>query len=160
MLSKVIDSKSCYNLDNRNMLREVIVKISFERIDIQEGVTVEVLLDSSIMELIISPKFVRKQKFKLKKKTKRPIYVRNVISFFNKERPIEHTVEVDIYYQEHRKRTEIDVIKGQKQSMILGMLWLACYNLKIDQRIEEVKMTRCPEKCEKQWRPNQGKSGW
>lgn len=114
MLSKVIDSKSCYNLDNRNMLREVIVKISFERIDIQEGVTVEVLLDSSIMELIISPKFVRKQKFKLKKKTKRPIYVRNVISFFNKERPIEHTVEVDIYYQEHRKRTEIDVIKGQK----------------------------------------------
>ena len=72
MLSKVIDSKSCYNLDNRNMLREVIVKISFERIDIQEGVTVEVLLDSSIMELIISPEFARKQKFKLKKKQKDP----------------------------------------------------------------------------------------
>ena len=72
MLFKVIDSKSCYNLDNRNMLREVIVKISFERIDIQEGVTVEVLLDSSIMELIISPEFARKQKFKLKKKQKDP----------------------------------------------------------------------------------------
>jgi len=34
------------NLDNGNMLREVTVKISLERIDIQEGVTVKVLLDS------------------------------------------------------------------------------------------------------------------
>ena len=85
MLSKVIDSKSCYNLDNRNMLREVIVKISFEKIDTQEKVTVKVLLNSSMMELVISPEFVRKQKFKLKKKTERHIYVRNVISFFNKE---------------------------------------------------------------------------
>jgi len=24
----------------------------------------------------------------------------------------------------------------------------------------EVKMTRCPEECGKQWRPVQGKSGW
>jgi len=23
-----------------------------------------------------------------------------------------------------------------------------------------MKMTRCPEECEKQWRPVQGKSGW
>jgi len=32
----------------------------------------------------------------------------------NKEGPIEHMVEVNIYYQGHRKRTEIDVIRGQK----------------------------------------------
>ena len=24
----------------------------------------------------------------------------------------------------------------------------------------EVKMTRCPEECRKQWRPTQGKLGW
>jgi len=70
MLSKVMDNKSCYNLKNRNMLREVIVKIGFERIDTQEGVTVEVLLDSSVMRLVISPEFARKQKFKLRKKQK------------------------------------------------------------------------------------------
>ena len=35
-------------------------------------------------------------------------------SSFNKEDPIEHMVEVNIYYQEHRERTEIDVIRGQK----------------------------------------------
>jgi len=70
MLSKVMDNKSCYNLKNRNMLREVTVKIGFERIDTQEGVTVEVLLDSSVMRLVISPEFARKQKFKLRKKQK------------------------------------------------------------------------------------------
>ena len=32
----------------------------------------------------------------------------------NKEGPIENMVEVNIYYQEHRERTEIDVIGGQK----------------------------------------------
>ena len=40
--------------------------------------------------------------------------VRNVDGSFNKERPIENTVEVNIYYQGHRERTEIDVIGGQK----------------------------------------------
>jgi len=31
---------------------------------------------------------------------------------FNKKGLIENTVEVNIYYQEHRERTEIDVIRG------------------------------------------------
>lgn len=41
-----------------------------------------------------------------------PIYVKNVKSSFNKKRPIEYTVEINIYYQEHRKRTEINIIEG------------------------------------------------
>ena len=45
---------------------------------------------------------------------KRSIYIRNVDSFFNKKRSIEHTVKVNIYYQEYRDRTEINVIKEQK----------------------------------------------
>jgi len=44
--------------------------------------------------------------------------------------------------------------------VILGMPWLAHHNLEIDWRIGEVKMTRCPEECGKQWRPVQGKSDW
>ncbi len=31
---------------------------------------------------------------------------------FNKEGPIENMVKVNIYYQEHKERTEIDVIRG------------------------------------------------
>ena len=45
----------------------------------------------------MSLEFARKQEFKLKK-IERPIYIRNVDSFFNKKRPIKHTVEVNIYY--------------------------------------------------------------
>ena len=78
------------------------------------------------------------------------MHVRNIDRSLNKEGLIEHTVEVNIYYQGYRKRTEIDVIRGQKWTVILGMLWLARHNPKIDWRTEEVKMTRCLEECSKQ----------
>ena len=97
MLSRVVNNISCYNLDNRNILREVIIKIELERIDTQEGVIVETLVDSRAMGLVMSFEFVRKQEFKLKK-IERPIYVRNVDGFFNKEGLIEYIVEMNIYY--------------------------------------------------------------
>ena len=106
------------------------------------------LLDSSAIGLVISSEFVRKQGFKLKK-INRSIYVRNMDGSFNKERLIEYTVKVNIYYQGYRERIEIDVIGGQKWSVILGMPWLACYNPEIDWKMGEVKITRCLEKCRK-----------
>jgi len=143
----------------RRTLREVTVKIGLERIDMQERITVEVLLDSGVTGLVMRSEFAKKQGFKLKK-LERLMNVKNVDGSFNKEGPIENTVEVNIYYQGHRERTEIDVIGGQKWTVILGMPWLACHNPEIDWRTGEVKMTRCPEKCGKQWRLVQGKSGW
>jgi len=70
----------------------------------------------------------------------------------NKKGPIKHTVEVNIYYQGYRERTEIDIIREQKWKIILGMPWLACHNPEIDWKTEEVKMMRCPEECGRQWR--------
>ena len=70
-------------------------------------------MDSSATELVISSEFARKQGFKLKK-LDRPMYIRNMDGSLNKEGSIEHMVEVNIYYQGHRKRTEIDVIRRQK----------------------------------------------
>jgi len=89
----------------------------------QKGVTMEALLNSGVTELVISSEFAKKQGFKLKR-LERPINIRNVDGLLNKEGPIEHTVEVNIYYQGHRERTEIDVIGGQKWTVILGMTWL------------------------------------
>ena len=97
----------------------------------------------------MSSEFVRKQGFKLKK-LKRPMNVRNIDGSLNKEGLIEYTVEVNLYYQKHRERTEIDVIGGQKWTVILGMPWLACHNPEIDWRTGEVKMTRCPKEYGKQ----------
>ena len=136
-----------------------MVNIGLERIDTQKRITVEALLDSGVTELVMSLEFARKQRFKLKK-IERPIYVRNIDGMLNKEGPIENIVEINIYYQGHRERTEINVIGEQKWNVILEMLWLACHNPEIDWRTGEVKMTRCPEECGKQWRLKQGKPGW
>ena len=44
----------------KNSLREVKVKIGLERVDKQERVMVEALLDSGIRELVMSLEFARK----------------------------------------------------------------------------------------------------
>ena len=88
-----------------------MVKIGLERIDMQEGIIVEALLDSGAIGLVMSSEFARKKEFKLKK-LERPIYVRNMDGTLNKEGPIEHMVEINIYYQKYRERMEIDVIRG------------------------------------------------
>ena len=76
----------------------------------QKEIMVEALLDSGATGLVISLEFARKQGFKLKRLEK-PMYVRNVDGSLNKEGPIEHTVEVNIYYQGYRERTEINIIR-------------------------------------------------
>ena len=78
-----------------------------------EWIVVEVLLDSTTTGLVMSLEFVRKNKFK-KKKLERPIYVKKLDGIFNHEEPIEHTVEMELFYREHKERTEIDVIREQK----------------------------------------------
>ena len=60
MLNRVMENIFCHNLDNRNMLREVTVKIGLERINTQKEVIVEVLLDNGVMELVMSSDFLRK----------------------------------------------------------------------------------------------------
>ena len=80
----------------------------------------EALLNSGTMGLVMSLEFTKKQRFKLKK-IERPIYMRNINGMFNEERLIEHTVKVSIYYQGHKDRMEIDIIRGQKWNVILGM---------------------------------------
>jgi len=117
-----------------------------------------VLLDSRATGLVISSEFARKNRFK--KKLERPIYVRNVDGIFNHEEPIEHTVEIELFYKGYKERIEIEIIGGQKWSMILGMLWLACHNPETDWKIEEVKMMRCLDECGKQWKVKQIKPRW
>ena len=108
-----------------------MVKIGLEKINTQEGIMVEALLDSGATGLVMSLEFTKKQGFKLKKLEKL-INMRNVNGSLNKKGLIENTVKVNIYYQGHRKRMEIDVIRGQKWMVISEMLWLAHYNPEID----------------------------
>ena len=87
MLSRVIENTSIYNLDNKDLLKEVMVKIGLKRIDMQEGVKMEALLNSGTTGLVMSSEFAKRQGFKLKK-MERSTYIRNMDGIFNKERPI------------------------------------------------------------------------
>jgi len=107
MLSRVVENISICDLSKGDLLREVTVKIGLERINMQEEIIVEALLDNSAMGLVMSLEFTKKQGFKLKK-LDRLMYVRNIDGLLNKEGLIEHIVEVNIYYQEHRERTKVD----------------------------------------------------
>jgi len=68
----VIDNIFSNSNPNRDLLREVIVKIKLKNIDIQERIIIEALLDSKAI-VLISSEFARKQEFKLKK-IKRSFY--------------------------------------------------------------------------------------
>jgi len=60
MFSRVVENTSTCNLNNKDMLREVTVKIGPKKIDIQEGITVEAILDSGATRLVMSLEFVRR----------------------------------------------------------------------------------------------------
>jgi len=120
----------------------------------------EVLLDSGATGLVMSEEFARRHKFK-RTKLERLVYVRDVNGTLNYVGPIVNTVEVEIFFKGHKEKMSIDVIGGQKWSVILGIPWLACHNPEIDWKTGEVRMMRCPDECEKKWRTGrQMKPGW
>ena len=109
---------------------------------------VDVLLDSGATGLVMSEEFARKYRFR-RMKLERPIYVRNVDGILNYVGPIVDTVEVEIFFKGYKERMSINVIRGQKWRVILGIPWLACHNPEIDWRTGEVQIMRCPEECGK-----------
>ena len=135
----------------KKVLREVTVKIGLKQEEEEEGVVTEALLDSGVTGLVISEEFTRRHKFR-RTKLERLIYVRNVDGTLNYTGPIVDTVEVEIFFKGHKERMLIDVIRGQKWSMILGIPWLRHHNLEIDWKMGEVKITRCLDECEKKWK--------
>ena len=60
MLSKVVENISICNLNNKDILREMTVKIGLEKIDMQEEIIMEVLLNSRAIGLIMSSEFAKK----------------------------------------------------------------------------------------------------
>ena len=59
------------------MLREVWLNIGVEKVNMYEGVTVKVLLDSGTIEMFMDRKIAAKYRFRLQK-LERPVVVRNM----------------------------------------------------------------------------------
>ena len=93
------------------LLREMMVKIGLKQEEEEEGVVTEALLDSGAMRLVMSEEFARRHKFK-RMKLERPVYIRNVDGMLNYVRPIVDTVEVEIFFKEHKEQTSIDLSGG------------------------------------------------
>jgi len=64
---------------------------------------------------------VRKHKFR-RTKLEMLIYMKNVDKMLNYVGLIVNIVKIELFFKEHKKRMSIDVIGGQKWSIILEML--------------------------------------
>jgi len=117
-----------------------------EKIDIHEGISVKVLLDSRAMGLFMSKKCTERGGFKLIKLEKL-ILVRNIDDTGNSRGVILHKVEVNIYFKGYVERARMDMCNLGKTEVILGMSWLQAHNSEIDWEKGEVKIIRCPPIC-------------
>jgi len=80
-------------------------------------------------------------------KLKKPLLVKNVDGTVNVGGAITHQVECNMFFKGHVERARIDVCNLGKIEVILGMPWLAAYNLEIDWEKGEVKITCCLPIC-------------
>ena len=71
--------------------------------DMREGITIKVLLDSGTTGMFMDTKIAAKYGFRLQK-LERLVVVKNVDSTNNNTRVITHQVEVNIYYKNHIER--------------------------------------------------------
>ena len=90
-----------------------MVKIRLKQEEEEEGIVVNVLLDSGATGLVMSDEFARKNRFR-RTKLERPVYVRNVDEALNYIGLSVDTVEVEIFFKGYKERILIDIIGGQK----------------------------------------------
>ena len=90
-----------------------MVKIRLKQEEEEEGIVVNVLLDSGATGLVMSDEFARKNRFR-RTKLERPVYVRNVDEALNYVGLSVDTVEVEIFFKGYKERILIDIIGGQK----------------------------------------------
>jgi len=124
------------------------MRVGLEKLESHEGIAVKALLDSGATGLFMDTTFAREKGFKMEK-LKNPLLVRNVDGTVNAGGAITHQVECNMFFKGHIERARMDVCNLGKTEVILGMPWLAAYNLEIDWEKEKVEMICCLSICGK-----------
>ena len=101
-------------------MRKVWLNIKVKKIDMYEGIIVQVLLDSDVIEMFMNKKIVVKYGFRLQK-LKRLVMVRNMNRTNNSGGAIIHQVEVNVYYKSYIERIRMDICNLEKINVILEM---------------------------------------
>jgi hypothetical protein len=78
----------------------------------------------------------------------KPIPVFNVDGIPNEAGMITRVTDLILRYKDYAERTTFAVTSLGKEDVILGYTWLREHNPEVDWQTQEVKMTRCPRKCE------------
>jgi len=118
--------------------------------------SVKALLDCKATRSLINRDFICSKEMNTQTLSHN-IPVFNVDGSPNEAEQISEVVNIVLQYKTHSKRMLLAVSGLGKQSLILGYDWLKDHNPKIDWKKGEVKITRCPLRCEKGrvWRKEQ-----
>jgi len=119
------------------------MKIELEKLENYKGVAVKALLNSSATGLFIDAQFTKRKRSNLER-LKTLLLVRNIDGTVNIEGAITYQVECNMFFKEYIERVRINVCNLERIEVILGMPWLAVYNLEIDWKKREIKITKCP----------------
>ena len=112
-------------------LKDVWMQVGLEKVDNHKGVSVKALLDSGATGMFANKKFVEKNSFKLEK-LDRLVRIRNVDGTRNSRGLVAYEIEVNVDYQGHIERMKLDMCDLGRTEVILGIPWLAAYNLEIN----------------------------
>ena len=93
------------------------MNIGVEKVNIHEGITVKVLLDSGMTGIFMDKKMAARYGFRLQK-LERLVIVKNVDSTNNSGKAITHQIEVNVYYKNHIKRMRIDICDLERRCNI------------------------------------------
>ena len=107
------------------------MNIGVEKVNIHEGITAKVLLDSGVTGIFMDKKMAARYGFRLQK-LERPVTVKNVDSINNSREVITHQVEVNVYYKNYVERMRMDICDLERTDVILGMPWLQVHSPEIN----------------------------
>ena len=120
--------------------------VELRTMDTGENFTLKALLDCGATGLFIDQAYVQRNHLRMRKLC-RSIPVYNVDGTLNEAGSICHIVELVLSYKDHTERAQFAVTNLGNQDLILGLSWLREHNPEVDWQTEEVKMSRCPERC-------------
>jgi len=125
----------------------LLLPVEIGTMDTSKLHSVKALLDCRATGSFIDRDFVRSKRINTWTLSHN-IPVFNIDSSPNEAGQISEVVDVVLRYKTHSKRILLAVSGLGKQNLILGYNWLKDHNPKINWEKGEVKMTRCPLRCE------------
>ena len=111
-----------------------------------KNLQVEALLDSGATSSFIDEDFAKVNDLPLKR-LDRSIPVYNVDGTPNVSGSIQFETEMVVQYNGHQEKMIFEVCKLGKLNAIIGHTWLKHHNPEINWETGEIKMTRCPRRC-------------